>query len=73
MKKIESQCDAILDYMQTHKQGITPIDALGLCGCFRLSARIWDLRHKGFVIESRPVRGQNYCRYVLLKEERGDV
>lgn len=73
MKKLDSQCDAILDYMLTHKQGITAIDALGLCGCFRLSARIWDLRHKGFVIESRPVRGQNYCRYVLLKEERGDV
>lgn len=73
MKKLDSQCDAILDYMQTHKKGITAIDALGLCGCFRLSARIWDLRHKGFVIESRPVRGQNYCRYVLLKEDRGDV
>lgn len=68
--KIETQCDAILDYMQTHKKGITPIDALELCGCFRLSARIWDLRHKGFVIESRPVKGHQYCRYVLLKEER---
>ena len=68
--KIDTQCDAILDYMQTHKAGITPIDALELCGCFRLSARIWDLRHKGFVIESRPVKGKQYCRYVLLKEER---
>ncbi len=68
--KIESQADAILHYMGTHKKGITPIDALELCGCFRLSARIWDLRHKGFVIESRPVKGHQYCRYVLMKEER---
>lgn len=68
--KIESQADAILHYMETHKKGITQIDALELCGCFRLSARIWDLRHKGFVIESRPVKGHQYCRYVLLKEER---
>ena len=68
--KIESQADTILKYMETHKKGITPIDALELCGCFRLSARIWDLRHKGFVIESRPVKGHQYCRYVLLKEER---
>ena len=68
--KIESQADAILKYMETHKKGITPIDALELCGCFRLSARIWDLRHKGFVFESRPVKGHQYCRYVLLKEER---
>lgn len=73
MKKLDSQCDAILDYMQTHKQGITAIDALGLCGCFRLSARIFDLKRRGFAIETRPVRGQNYCRYVLMKEERGDV
>lgn len=68
--KIESQADAILRYMETHKKGITPIDALELCGCFRLSARIWDLRHKGFTIESRPVKGHQYCRYVLMKEER---
>lgn len=56
--KIDSQCDAILRYMETHKQGITPIDALDLCGCFRLSARIWDLRHRGFLIERRPVKGK---------------
>lgn len=71
--KIDTQCDAILHYMQTHKKGITPIDALELCGCFRLSARIFDLKRKGFVIETRPVKGKQYCRYVLVKEERADV
>lgn len=68
--KIDTQCDAVLRFMETHPRGITPIDALQEFGCFRLSARIWDLRHRGFTIESRPVRGKNYCRYVLIKEER---
>ena len=66
--KIESQADAILRYMETHKKGITPIDALELCGCFRLSARIWDLRHKGFAIRSEVVEGKGYCRYCLEEE-----
>ena len=66
--KIESQADAILRYMETHKKGITPIDALELCGCFRLSARIWDLRHKGFAIRSEVVEGKGYCRYFLEEE-----
>ena len=41
----ESQCSKILAYL---KRGlaITAIEALKLFGCFRLSARIHDLRHK---------------------------
>ena len=44
----------------THKQAIkeallkgettTPIDALNRFGCFRLGARIWDLRYEGMNI-----------------------
>ena len=38
----ESQCSAILEHL---KKGlsITPLEALSLCGCFRLAARIHDL------------------------------
>ena len=39
-----SQTSEILKYMIHHKE-ITPIDALNACGCMRLGARIWDLRH----------------------------
>lgn len=41
----DSQCSAILEHL---KKGlsITPLEALSLCGCFRLAARIHDLRHK---------------------------
>lgn len=69
--KTETQADKILRYMDAHKDGITALDALDLCGCMRLAARIADLRARGFVIESRPVKGANYCKYVLVKEERG--
>ena len=42
----DSQCSAILEHL---KKGlsITPIEALSLCGCFRLAARIHDLRDQG--------------------------
>jgi hypothetical protein len=35
---------------------LTPLDALRLCGCMRLAARISDLRHQGHVIDSRLVK-----------------
>lgn len=41
----ESQCAAIKKYLEEGKK-ITPRIALDLCGCFRLAARIHDLRHK---------------------------
>lgn len=42
----ESQCSAILAHMQKGLS-ITPLEALNLCGCFRLAARIHDLRDQG--------------------------
>ena len=40
---------------------ITPIRALNLFGCFRLSARIFDLRREGMEIKTRIVRdGQKH-------------
>lgn len=51
-----TQCQRILDYMKTHGE-ITQRDAIGL-GCYRLGARIWDLRAAGEEITStlRPVK-----------------
>ena len=45
--KTKSQCDKILKYLQTHKTGITPLQALDKFGCQRLSGRIYDLRDEG--------------------------
>lgn len=68
MQRTQSQSAQILAYMQTHADGITPIDALNLCGCLRLSARIADLKADGHVIENRPKPGEQYARYYLEAE-----
>lgn len=35
---------------------ITPLEALRMFGCLRLSGRIWDLREKGMDIVSRKIQ-----------------
>ena len=47
---------------------ITPLEALGLYGIYRLAARINDLRTKGYPITTsvmRDVTGRSYARYQL--------
>lgn len=46
---IESQNQQILSYLKTGKS-LSPMDALDLCGSFRLSARIYDLKQAGWPI-----------------------
>ena len=48
-------------------QVITPLDALNMCGCFRLSARIYDLRHdEGLEIEMITEDGdKRYAKYFI--------
>ena len=45
-----TQCEKIMDYMDKHGE-ITQRDAIKL-GCYRLSARIFDLKEQGFKIDS---------------------
>ncbi len=59
------QRHAILQHLKDHKS-ITPLDALQLYGCFRLAARINELRDECRIdteIEKR--NGKRYARYVL--------
>lgn len=51
----ESQEDMILGWLEKVGE-ITPAEALGLCGCFRLGARIYDLRRKGHKIVTEMVK-----------------
>lgn len=67
-----SQSKKILNYLKTHKQGITPMDALNKFGCFRLSARIADLKEEGHNIYSEMETKEyadgtrkRYARYFL--------
>ena len=54
-EKSASQAKRILAYMQEGHR-ITPIDALNLFKCFRLGARIADLKADGHEIKSEFVK-----------------
>jgi Helix-turn-helix domain len=61
-----SQEDMILEYLRKGNS-ITPLEALNMFGCFRLGARIWDLKSKGHNIIEETVHdnGKHYGRYRL--------
>ena len=54
-----TQCEKILKFMETHKRGITPLQAMDHFGCMRLSGRIHDLRDRGYNISSEIVEVRN--------------
>jgi hypothetical protein len=65
----ESQCSRILAYLQTGKS-LTGLEALRKFDCFRLGARIWDLKDRGHAIESELImlpNGKRVARYTLTK------
>ena len=63
-----TQCDQILRHLQTHPS-LTPIDALNELGCFRLAARVLELKQRGHDIATiRETQGEKtFARYVLVK------
>lgn len=65
-----SQCDDILAHL---KRGpISAIQALESYGCFRLAARIKDLRGQGHDIETRDLElpnGKTVAEYYLKEKE----
>ena len=68
---MNTQKTQILQHMR--KRGsITPMRALDLYGCFRLAARIDDLRRDGWLINSVMVsrRGKRFAAYSLAQSEQ---
>ena len=61
---MRTQNEKILKYLQTHKRGLTAMQALEKFGCMRLASRISDLRKIGYVI-SREM--------IAVKDRDGDV
>ena len=59
-----TQSASILHHLQ-ERGSITPMQALNDYGCFRLAARINDLRNAGHVIHTEHVlnSGRTYARY----------
>lgn len=69
-----SQCANILQYMK-ETGGITQAKAVAEFGCYRLSARIADLKAQGVPIKTETVKRKNrfgepvtFARYSLQKE-----
>ena len=61
-----TQTEAIRRHLQQGSP-ITPLEALQEYGCFRLAARIDELRHEGLDIETltQTRNGKRYAVYVL--------
>ena len=63
----QTQKEAILRHLQSGKT-ITPLEALNLYGCYRLGARIWELRDEGYKIKSENVKQgkKTFASYELI-------
>ena len=53
-------------------QELTPLDALNRFGCFRLAARVDELRREGLAVETVTERqnGKRYARYRIARVQR---
>lgn len=63
---MESQTIRIKEHLLSGKS-ITPIEALNQYGCFRLGARIFDLKEQGLNIKTEMVErnGKRFAEYRL--------
>lgn len=68
---MKSQNAMIREYLEAG-HSITPIDALNMFGCFRLGARIADLKKEGMDIRTEIVHdnsnGKRWAKYHLHHE-----
>ena len=70
----QSQTNQILEVLK-NGETITPLGALNRFGCFRLGARIYELRHGKYDgtcyrIEDIPHQGKQYSAYKLSQPEQ---
>jgi hypothetical protein len=65
---MKTQRQFILNWLEKGRS-ITPIQALSYWGCFRLGARIHELRRMGYMIETHFVsrKGKTFAQYKLFK------
>lgn len=66
-----SQCDQILNHLKQFGT-ITGMEALSLYGCWRLAARICDLRQMGWDIHTQMITSseKQFARYRLMSKRR---
>lgn len=68
MKALDSQ-NALIKGWLLNGKSITPMEALNMFGCFRLSARIANLREEGMpvVTDMVTINDKRVARYYLQK------
>lgn len=68
---MKTQLENIREHLEAGRS-ITPLDALNLYGCFRLGARIADLKKQGMDIRTDIIHddrnGKKYASYRLVRE-----
>ncbi len=62
---MEKQSEMILGHMLEGKS-ITSLDALNNYGCFRLSARIYDLKKEGYPIKDKFIEVGHQKKHVKV-------
>ena len=71
MSRQRTQNSRILQHL-LDGHSITPIEALDKFGCFRLGARIFELRKQGFIFDTKHVdngKGNKFAKYILVHHE----
>ena len=68
MKALDSQ-NALIKGWLLNGKSITPMEALNMFGCFRLSARIANLREEGLqvITDMVTINDKRVARYYLAK------
>lgn len=68
MKALDSQ-NALIKGWLLNGKSITPMEALNMFGCFRLSARIANLREEGLAVvtDMVTINDKRVARYYLQK------
>lgn len=72
MSRLNSQNAMILNFLESG-ESLTPIEALEKFQCFRLAARMNDLRKKGYVIQTEILKddnGKSYASYSIPKDQK---
>lgn len=68
----KTQCEMILEYLQKFGE-ITQLEAFSAIGCFRLAARISDLREDGYNISTEMTKGKKSYAIYRLEVEDGNI
>lgn len=71
-----SQEGKILRWLKTGRP-ITPLEAMRELGCFRLGARIWNLRNKGYniitIMKEETKEDGSVCRFASYSLQEGEA